>query len=545
MSCSSKSKLNAMETDHLGYVGIWPSNGKDAKVVPMGTPGIPLTDIYDEMMHSNGQKGLNKASPIGDHPYPIPVPVPVITPRTRDLARSVIQGGNKSPLPGSQAMMNSVSLKPKRRSFESLRNKSQPPQQSGAVGSRRSGSKFGSGSGPGELSRSQRPGNSAAPNRRSLASLPGSTANPSTGSRLRRSANELGSGNSGMPSRGNNVTPSQKNSLSNSGAEKHKIPEDYVPRSSLSSCYSSCSGKNAECPVVPYPYSVDAEDGALNDSYSFAHYQPQERFPERPANMDTVPLRSPARRVSQNGSSSVMRNSSVAAGPNPPPFNSNMATHHRDYYYPNYGDAYYNREELYPNPYYKRSSSLDRPTFTNTSSLNPLDSCIPQGSSSQYNAESLNCYSVPNKYRNSVHNLTSYDTYADSATCLSPSKTLMYCSGEYGALEAEKHVRQNYSAADEVFKPMIYETIVFPPGYFEYKKQLEELRRKYILDTNPNAFYQMKQNGEFVDYKTNRCMWKNTKATNKKRSHPVFVKTTGTIDHLNRTMPRPNPACYC
>ncbi|OII70957.1 uncharacterized protein cubi_03255 [Cryptosporidium ubiquitum] len=540
MSYSNKNRLDTIDTDHLGYVGIWPSNGKDAKVVPMGTPGVPLTDIYDEMMHSNGQRNTNKPAPIGDHSYPIPVPVPVITPRTRDLTRNVIQGGNKS-ISGSQATINTATLKPKRRSFESLRNKSQPPQPNVTNGPRKMSSKIGLGSN--ELSRPQRQSGSPIPNRRSLASVSSSIGNAPTGSKLKKSVNEVNSSNSNIPRRSNSVATIQKSNQANSDVERHKIPEDYVPRPNIPSCYSSQPNNNPECPTVPYPFSMDA-DGNLNDNFNQSYYQPQDRFSERPSNFDQIPQRrNPTRRVTQNAPSSPppgVRN--FISGKSNVPYNSNI-THHRDYHQ-NYGDNYYNREELYSAPYYARSSSVDRPTLTNVSSLNPFDNCIPHSSTHQYNSESLNCYSVPNKYRNSVHDFAKDDMYADSASCLSPSKTLMYCSGEYSALEAERHIRQNYSTANEVFKPMVYETIVFPPGYFEYKKQLEELRKKYLLDTNPNAFYQMKQNGEFIEPTTrNGCIWNNGKNLNKKRSHPVFVKTTGTIDHLNRM--RPNPACYC
>ncbi|KAJ1611843.1 hypothetical protein OIY81_1530 [Cryptosporidium canis] len=539
MAYSSKSKPVSVDTSHIGYAGIWPSNGKDAKVVPIGTPGVPLTDIYDEMMHSNGHKiPNNRPAPTRDHSYPIPVPVPVITPRTRELTRNVIQAGNKS-VPGSQTMTNSAALRPKRRSFESLRNSSQPPQVSGLSGPRRTSSKTRLGS---DELRSQRMSGNAIPNRRSMGSVSSSTTNTSA-ARPKKSMNEVNFASSGIPRRSSSVTAAQKNAQSSSDLERHKVPEDYVPRSSFPSCYSSYPSKSSECPVVPHPFSMDNEDGFLNDNFSYPNFQNQDRYQERPRNVENPPpRRSPSRRVTQNApmsQSSAVRN--FMNGKSNIPYNSNI-THNRDNYQ-NYGDSYYNREELQYNPYYKRSTSVDRPTFTNTSSLNPFDSCIPHNHANQYSADTMNCYSVPNKYRNTVHDLTRDDMYADSASCLSPSKTLMYCSGEYGALDADKHIRQNYSSADEVFKPMVYETIVFPPGYFEYKKQLEELRKKYLLDTNPNAFYQMKQNGEFVDYnKTNGCFWRNGKAT-KKKSHPVFVRTTDTMDHLNRS--RPNPACYC
>ncbi|KAH8583095.1 uncharacterized protein ELE39_000038 [Cryptosporidium sp. chipmunk genotype I] len=531
-----------MDNDHLGYVGIWPSNGKDAKVVPMGTPGVPLTDIYDEMMHSNGRNNSHKHIPIGDHSYPIPVPVPVITPRTRDLTRNVIQGGNKS-IPGSQTTMNSATLKPKRRSFESLRNKSQPPQQSVTSNIRKMGSKAGIGSN--ELNRSQRQSGSAIPNRRSLGSVSSTIGNNSTNPRPKKSINEMNLSNSGIPRRSSSVTTVQKNNQCNSDLERHKVPEDYIPRPSITSCYPGHPNNNTEYPTVPYPFYMDSDDGNLKDNINQSYYQAQERFPERQPNFDQIPQkRNPTRRVTQNAPSSPPPSvKNFIAVKSNVPYNSNI-THHRNYFQ-NYGDNYYNREELYSAPNYGRSSSVGRPTLTNVSSLNPFDNCVPHSVTNQYNSESLNCYSVPSKYRNSVHDFTKDDSYADSASCLSPAKTLMYCSGEYGALEAERQIRQNYSSANEVFKPMVYETIVFPPGYFEYKKQLEELRKKYLLDTNPNAFYQMKQNGEFIDPNAAKggCIWKNGKNMNKKKSHPVFVKTTGTIDHLNRT--RPNPACYC
>lgn len=538
MSYSNKNKLDLIDNDHLGYAGIWPSNGRDAKVVPMGTPGVPLTDIYDEMMHSNGQRSTHKLTPIGDHSYPIPVPVPVITPRTRDLTRNVIQAGNKS-IPGSQTM-NSATLKPKRRSLESLKNKSQPPQSNGTNNFKKMSSKTGLFSN--ELNKTQRQSGNPVLNRRSVASVSSGTGSVSTGSRTKKSIDEVNSSNSNIPRRSTSVGTVQKNNKNNSDVERHKIPEDYISRPNVPSHYSGQPNNNAEYPTVPYPFSMDA-NGNLNNNFNQSYYQPQEKLPEKPSNFDQIPQRrSPTRRVTQNAppSPSPSVRNFTAGRPNTP-YYSNI-THNRDYYQ-NYGDNYYNREELYSSPYYARSSSVDRPTLTNISSLNPFDNCIPHSSINQHNSESINCYSVPNKYRNSVHDYARDDMYVDSASCLSPSKTLMYCSGEYGALEAEKHIRQNYSSANEVFKPMVYETIVFPPGYFEYKKQLEELRKKYLLDTNPNAFYQMKQNGEFESITRNGCFWNNGKNINKKRSHPVFVRTTGTIDHLNRI--RPNPACYC
>ncbi|TRY49826.1 Uncharacterized protein CTYZ_00000035 [Cryptosporidium tyzzeri] len=543
MNYSNKNKLDVMDSEHLGYAGIWPSNGKDAKIVPMGTPGVPLTDIYDEMMHSNGRNNSHKLTPIGDHSYPIPVPVPVITPRTRDLTRNIIQGENKS-IPGSQTIMNSATLKPKRRSFESLRNKSQPPQQSLTSSIRKMPSKTGLGSN--ELDRFQRQNGNSIPNRRSLGSVSSTAGNNPANSRSKKSINEMNASNSGIPRRSSSVTTAQKNNQSNSDVERHKVPEDYASRPSFTGCYSNYPNNKTEYPTVPYPFSIDSDDGHLRDNINESFYQPQERLPERQPNFDQFPQkRNPTRRVTQNAPSNPPPNvKNFMAGKSNVPYNSNI-THYKGEYLQNYGDNYYNREELYSAPNYGRSSSAGRPTFTNSSTLNPFDNCIPQRMNNQYNSESLNCYSVPNRYKNSVHDFARDDTFVDSASCLNPAKTLMYCSGEYGALEAEKHIRQNYSSANEVFKPMVYETIVFPPGYFEYKKQLEELRKKYLLDTNPNAFYQMKQNGEFIDPNPTNggCMWKNGKQMNKKRSHPVFVRTTGTIDHLNRI--RPSPACYC
>ncbi|KAF7456791.1 hypothetical protein HWI79_2652 [Cryptosporidium felis] len=533
MSYSSKNKFDDFDQNRLGFAGIWPLNGKDTKVVPMGTPGVPLTDIYDEMMHSNGCKKPQKPVPIGDHSYPIPVPVPIITPRTRDIAQSVIQNGTQQ-APGKQSMMNSATLKPKRRSFESLKNKSQPPQYS-VSSSKRLSSRLGSSSN--EPNR-QKSSTNTVQNRRSLASIPSSVNTP-INSRQKISINESSQSIPIGQRRSNSVTPLQRNSHGNVDYERYKIPEDYLSKSNTRNNHTFNSNAQ-EYPTVPYPCSIDNDDEYFKQDLNNSRLQNVDNFLEEQIPFESNPQRrTSTRRTTQNSTSSAnYRN--FAAAKSSIPHNSNLS-HPKNY--SNFGNSHYKQEEFYPAHAHGRSSSLGRPTFTNNTGFNPLESCIPN-SPNQYNANPYNCYSVPNKYRNSVHDIIGDDDYLDTSSCFSPSRTLMHCSGDYGTLEADRHIKQNYSSADEVFKPMVYETIVFPPGYFEYKKQLEELRKKYLFENNPSAYYQMKQNGEFGGPNNrNGCMWTNNKNRKNRKSHPIFVKTTGTVGHLSRE--RPGPACYC
>ncbi|KAH8738518.1 hypothetical protein FG386_001900 [Cryptosporidium ryanae] len=602
---------NTDNVNNVGYAGVWPSNYNDVKVLPIGTPGVTLTDIYDNIISKKGNQSDNKPTPIGDHSYPVPVPVPVITPRTRRITKEVLQ---EDALNRGQSMKsNLVEIKPKRRSMESINIKNKPQgsthkRVTASTNSRipnftkklsNSGSSISNdqqmkGQNNSGLNR-QYIGRRVAENGNVLSSA-GRSVNSaalfSSGARLRRpietkNRDEYANHSNIIENkRSSSVNLSRRNNPDNDKSF-HQVPEDYCSNLRFSnniSCYPTNS--NDEFPTIPYPFSMNEDnDGYLESNYESVqanefgnsrdnyNYGSREHIAKQHYNHSQYnegnnhyylrehQQKSPIRGVTQSEkpiNSSGIRN--FYYGRSHAPMNTNL---NRPKNYSRYVDNYYNTEELYQNNnnYYgnnrniKRSSSgfnNYRPTLTNqgVGFMNPLNSCIPNYESpNQLNPPTYNCYSVPKRYNRSIQDFYREDSYSDLGSCMTPTKTLMYCSGQYPNLEANRHIRENYSPAEEVFKPKMYETIIYPPGYFEYKKQLDELKRKYMLERDPNAFYSMKSKGDFLSPESIGndsfciCNDGSNRYRERARTNPIFVKTTKTFNHYNRA--KPNPACYC
>ncbi|KAH7650124.1 hypothetical protein FG379_003204 [Cryptosporidium bovis] len=612
--CSDEYKNNI---DNIGYAGVWPSNYNDLKVLPIGTPGVALTDIYNRVVSKNGNQNDCKTIPIGDHSYPVPVPVPVITPRTRQVTRELLREDIKHKNQSKKA--SSVDIKPKRRSMESINIKNrtqgaisrkiadngnnsttQSTKRAGGYGFPTSNDQRIKGQRSSSLNRT-RLGSKIAENGDVSSSSAKSVNNTtlfSSGTRLRRPTDIKNSDlyvnhNNGTNNNINNYSStviknkggsfdlSQRDNFE-SDSNIHQVPEDYCSNLGFNhniSCYQNNSSD--EFPAIPYPFSMNEDNGGylecnyeptrrnqfdnIKNNYNYGsqehinrrhdrHNQHsdyhekerQQRIPIRRTTQSEKPMNSSGIRNFYSGRSSV-------------PINTNL---NRPKDYSRYVDNYYNTEEIYRNNnyynYYDRNikggsgSNIHRPTLTNqgVGLMNPLNNCIPKYESpNQLNPPTYNCYSVPKRYNHSIQDLyREEDTYSDLGSCVTPTKTLMYCSGQYPNLEADRHIRENYSTANEVFKPKMYETIIYPPGYFEYKKQLDDLKKKYMLERDPNAFYSMKSKGEFLSPENNinasfcMCSDNHGKCKERRKTNPIFVRTTNTVNHYRS---RPNPACYC
>ncbi|EEA05419.1 uncharacterized protein CMU_024240 [Cryptosporidium muris RN66] len=563
---------------NYGYAGVWPVN-ENVKVVPMGASGMPISDIYEEIVHPN-KVHSNRPIPVGDHSYPIPVPIPVMTPGTCDITKAIINSDKEKKLENLNERTNGNINKSKSRYISSdIKEKSNiiqkpavplietqakkqvvtsaKPSTNKMMSKRTSIQNMtGSNNGGARISSDQRPlsvpRQSLQTNRRSESTnITNSTSKLRSDSKSSILNNNRGK-NNGIPT--NLTTSKYKNNMStsdlkskqgtklNKSVEKIYKPlkiqqdEKYHPNRSIEyNVPKYITQDSVDYPTVPYPLHFQQNKSSINQPYV---------VPDMPPNLVRKP-------VLQDTKLNNLNKGSFTYNQIPPPVKN--ATRIITEPTPILDKKVMETKELpskkLPSFGYSSQSSLDSLNYPitapNSSNLfNKItSSCYPRNIPAplQINNNLSNpCYQTYNNHQN-IGNLNSINNglYESTKLCFDPMKTLLYCSGTEVNTPHNNISRKqtNFATPEDIFKPMVYETIVYPPGYFEYKKQMQDIKSNYIQDYDVNKQPITHQECNNI-CNLSECAANPHKDGQKPDEPQIFVKTIGTIDHKNRIRPR-------
>ncbi|KAL7066653.1 hypothetical protein ACR3K2_29240 [Cryptosporidium serpentis] len=585
---------------NYGYAGVWPVTG-NVKVVPIGTPGIPVSDIYEKVVHPD-KIHSNKPIPVGDHSYPIPVPIPVMTPGTHDITKMVINSNKEKKLEDFNGKTNyntnksksrytnpdikersniiqkpAVSLKETQAKKQAVVTSTKP--STNKIISKRTSVQNMTGSNNGGahiLSVDQKPLSIPRQSLQTNKKLESSNITNST-SKLKNDSKLSTLNNNRKKNNGistNLTTSKYKNNIStldlksqqetklNKSVEKiykplKKIQQDekYYPDESMAyNIPKYITQDSVDYPTVPYPVHSQHNKGLINQPCSYV-------VPDMPPNLVK-------KSVLQDTKLNNLNKDSFTYNQIPSIKNATkIITEPASILDKKIIETKELPPKILPSFGYNNQNSIDSLrncpiTTPNSSNLfNEItSSCYPKHMPTplQINNNLSNpCYQTYNNHQ-SFGNLNSINNgfYESTKSCLDPTKTLLYCSDtEINTPYNNMSQKQtNFGIPEDIFKPMIYETIVYPPGYFEYKKQLQDIRNHYIQE-NPNlSCYKCHQdpiiqgydiNGQPIIHQeyNNICSWSecvtNSYKDRQKCDEPqIFVKTIGTMDHKNRMRPR-------
>ncbi|OII77120.1 hypothetical protein cand_021020 [Cryptosporidium andersoni] len=582
---------------NYGYAGVWPVS-ENVKVVPMGASGIPISDIYEEIVHPN-KVHSNRPVPVGDHSYPIPVPIPVMTPGTCDITKDIINNDEEKKLENLNERTNGNINKSKSRYTSSnIKERSNIIQKPAVplietqakkqvVTSTRPSNKIiskrtsvqnvtASNNGGARISSDQKPlsvprQNSQTNKKSESTNIKNSTSKLRSDSKLSILNNNRGK-NNGIST--NLITSKHKDNMStsdlkskqgtklNKSVEKiykppKKVQQDdkyYPDRYIEYNIPKYITQDSVDYPTVPYPVHFQQNKGSINQPYSYV-------VPDMPPNLVKKSVLQDTKLNNLNKGSftynqippSIKSATKIITEPTSILDKKVIETKELPKKLPSFG---YNSQNSLDS---LRNYSITAPNSSNL--FNKItSSCYPKNMPAplQINNNLSNpCYQTYSNHQN-FGNLNSINNglYESTKSCFDPMKTLLYCSGtEVNTPHNNISRRQtNFATPEDIFKPMVYETIVYPPGYFEYKKQMQDIKSNYIQENSDLSCYKCYQDPIIQDYDVNKQPITHQECNNicnlseyaanphkdgQKSDEPqIFVKTIGTMDHKNRIRPR-------